>query len=258
VYTESALFLGWIATALFVGGIIAAWRGHRLRLLAPFVAMAAFGFVMSFGPAGITGLRVPGLFDLAWRLPWLNGMRAVGRFSVLVNVAVSLGAAFAVADWRRRFPRLTPWLVAGLVPLMLTEWRVVQFPNGQPQPLVIPAIYDHPLLKTARASVSVPSFHGSEKWWLMPDYLVFSTRTWRPIVNGYGRTDPDNYGHIISHVNAFPGPNNAKTMKEIGVEYVVFRSGEYPNAAELLADVREIPGYEIVAQSGTDYLIRIR
>jgi hypothetical protein len=257
IFGESALFLGWIALAAGIGGVLMARRADRWHALGPFVALGVAGTVLSFGPDGVTGWRIPGFFDLVWHLPLVSGMRAVARFGLLAVVGLSIAAAIGVEALVRLRPRLAPWVLIVAAPLMLGEWFVVRFPTGPPRTLVTPAIYSHPLVARARAIVSVPSFHP-DQWWRIPDYLVYSTTHWRPIVNGYGRTDPDEYFHVISHVNAFPGPNNAKTMRELGVELIVLHAADYPNADEIVREARAVPDYEFVAQIGTDYLIRVK
>ena len=147
----------------------------------------------------------------------------------------------------------------GLVPLMLSEWFVVHNPVGRPQPMILPAIFTHPSLRTARAYVALPDHGRTPQWAAETDYLLFSTATWTPIVNGYGRSTPPEHPHVISHMSAFPGPNNAKTMRELGVEYVVLRSGAYPDgAAVMLADAAASPDYELITRIGTDYLFRVK
>jgi hypothetical protein len=60
-------------------------------------------------------------------------------------------------------------------------------------------------------------------------------------------------------MKAFPGPNNARTMRELGVEYVVVRSASYPDrAAEILDVALASPEYELVAHVETDYLFRVK
>ncbi len=105
----------------------------------------------------------------------------------------------------------------------------------------------------------LPDYGRTPLWANEPDYLLFSTATWTPIVNGYGRSTPPEHLHVISHMKAFPGPNNAKTMRELGVEYVVLRSAAYPDgAAEILAGAAASPEYELIAHIGTDYLFRVK
>jgi hypothetical protein len=60
-------------------------------------------------------------------------------------------------------------------------------------------------------------------------------------------------------MNAFPGPNNARTMRELGVEYVVLDTARYPDgAADILPTALKSSEYDLVEHSGTNYLFRVR
>jgi hypothetical protein len=191
--------------------------------------------------------------------PGFSGFRAPARYAVLVVLSLSvLGAAGAAALQRRFGPKGTVAVVA-LLPIMLSEWFVLDFPAGKPQPFHTPAIYALPAVQQARALVSLPDYRGTPDWYLGADYLLFSTTHWRRIVNGYGRAEPPGHPRIISHMNAFPGPNNARTMRAIGVEYVVVHSARYRDGAlTLLEGAISSPEYELVETLGTDYLFRVK
>jgi hypothetical protein len=259
IWGEQTLFVGWIAIALAIGGIAAMFLERRPRVIGAYLVCVAVGLALSFGPAsGLHGPRIT-LFDLLARLPGVGGFRAPARFALLALLGVSVGAGYGVATVERRFPRATAIAAVALVPLMLCEWFLVKLPMTQPQPAPTPAIYLHPALATAHAYVSLPDYRAAKEWYNGGDYLLFSTATWTPIVNGYGRSEPQGFLHEISHMNAFPGPNNAKTMRELGVEYVVLRAGAYPDgAAGLLHVALAEPDYELVARIGTDYLFHVR
>ena len=111
----------------------------------------------------------------------------------------------------------------------LTALAIVGFPAGKPQPFRVPAVYRISALSSAHALVSLPDYRGETNWYAGADYLYFSTAHWRPIVNGFGRAEPPDHPHVISHMKAFPGPNNARTMRELGVEYVVFHAARHPD-----------------------------
>ena len=97
---------------------------------------------------------------------------------------------------------------------------------------MVPAIYHVDAIRSAQAIVSLPDYRGTPAWFKGADYLYFSTAHWRPIVNGFGRAEPADYSHVISHMNAFPGPNNANTMRRLGVEYVVLHAARLQGGGE--------------------------
>jgi hypothetical protein len=257
IWGEQTLFLGWIASAIGAAGVVAMCQSRAWRRVGVYAGIAALGFALSFGPHP-TPRSAARLFDLFAKLPGFSGIRAPGRFGVLVLLGLSVIAGTAVAAAEQRRARATRIAVACLLPLMLLEWFVVDFPNGRPQPQEIPPIYLNAELARAHAYVSLPTFHATDHWFKIPDYLLFSTATWAPIANGYGRSEPPNYVHEVGHLEAFPGVNGARTLRQLGIDHVVLRSAEYPDgAAAILAEAKTSADYTLVDQQGTDYLFRV-
>jgi hypothetical protein len=233
-------------------------RHRRWALLAVYLPLLAVSFTLSLGPpgGGAPGSWSP--FSALAVVPGLGAFRAPARFGLLVLLAVSVLAASG-AELILRISRFARVVLVAAVPLMLSEWYVIGFPGGKPDAFPIPEIYRVDALATANAIVSLPDYRGTREWYLEPDYMYFSTAHWKRIVNGYGRSEPPQHPHVISHMNAFPGPNNARTMRTLGVTYVVLHTGRYDDgAAEIVRAARESPEYELVAQVGADYLFRVR
>jgi hypothetical protein len=258
IWGEVTLFLGWIATGLAAIGLLSLAAGGAWRRYGGFALLGAIALLLSFGPARARS-DLPSLFDLLHMLPGMAGFRAPARFGVLVLFGVSMLAGAGVAAALARFGRPARAAVLGLVPFMLVEWLVVAFPLGKPQRAEIPAIYRHEALATARSIASLPDYRLADDWWLGADYLLYSTVHWRPIANGYGRAEPPEHQRVNSHVRAFPGPNNARTMRELGIDFIVVHGARMPGGAEDLVKVAADTGeYELVARDGSDYLFRVK
>jgi hypothetical protein len=255
IWGERTLFLGWTAMVLAVVGVAAMVVTRQWRAIGGYVLLTGIGFALSFGSH--PGSR--SAYDLLTLVPGVAGFRAPARFALIVLLGMSMLAAFGVVTLQQRFGRKMTAAVALLIPLMLGEWFMVKFPLGQPQPAPIPAIYFSPYLKTAHALVSLPDYRLTPDWNLEADYLLYSTVTWRPIVNGYGRAEPLSFQHVISHMNAFPGPNNARTMRQLGIEYVVVHTARYhEDVSEFIRVARSMTEYEFMGQVGPDLLFRVR
>jgi hypothetical protein len=199
-------------------------------------------------------------FDLLALVPGLGAFRAPARFAQVLLLGLAVLVAFAVARIESRLPpRFAFATLAALLPLMLSEWYVVGFPGGKPQPFAIPPIYRSDALHSARALVSLPEYHGTAGWYFGADYLYYSTAHWRPIVNGFGRSEPPDHFRVVSHMRAFPGPNNARTMRRLGVEYVVLHGERYgAGVEEIVRTALESGEYELVERMASDYLFRVR
>lgn len=261
MFGERTMSLGWIALALAVVGVGASLRPRRdspgTSFVGAYALLAIVTLLLSFGPpnhdSGVT------LYSLAAHLPGVGGFRAPARFGLLVLFGVAVCAAVGVDAIARARPRARTAIAAVVLPLMLSEWFVIGFPGKRPQPFAIPAVYRLPAVTSAHAIVSLPDYRGDPHWFWETDYLLFSTAHWRPIVNGYGRWEPLSHGHDISYMMAFPGPNNAKAMKALGVDVVVLHAGRYPGgAADIVRVAQASPEYDLVAHDGDDYVFRVR
>jgi hypothetical protein len=255
IWGERTVFIGWTALALaMAGGAIGLATRSRVAMF--YLLVTAVALALSLGPSG--GADGWHVFDLLTRLPGLGGFRAPARFASMMLVGVSVLVALAVAALQARWPARTATAAVVLLPLMLSEWYVVDFPLGKPQAFSTPAIYRTAEVKNARALVSLPEYRGRPEWFLGSDYLFYSMTHWRPIVNGYGRTEPAEHFRVISHMVAFPGPNNARTMRRLGIDYVVVHAERIGSEAdEMIRVASGMPEYTLMARNGSDYLFRV-
>jgi hypothetical protein len=269
MFGEATLYLGYTALALAGLGLLASvraiWR-RRGAGLAPsrtvfFVVIGALALGLSFGPWTARMRHVPAgwmPFDLFMWVPGVSLFRVPARFALLVTLSVSVFAAAGAAALHRRLGWIGRLLTLTLIPLMLSEWYVVRFPLGKPQPEPIPPVYRYLATIPARAVVSLPDYRGSERWWMEADYLYYSTAHWHPIINGYNpRGEPPDYIHIIGHMMNFAGSNSARTMRRLGVDYVVLHSARFEDGPNMLDEALHSDNFRLVARFGADYLFRV-
>jgi len=267
VVAERAQFVGLITLALcLVGAARTGWLARRRDLGKAdrtdvlwggyFLIVALLGAGLSFGPGGDGSVR---LFDAIARVPALNLFRVPSRFAVLVVFAVAGLAALGCAGLQRLGRRVS-WIAGALlVPLMLLEWAVVPASGLKPQPDPIPPIYRVVSTLDVHALVSLPCYRRSDTPPMDADYMLYSTIHWKPMVNGYGRADPPGMHWVVGAVNAFPGPNSAIRMREMGVDHVVVHSERYRDrAVAILREAASSRDFELLAQVGSDYLYRVR
>jgi hypothetical protein len=259
IWGEQTVFLGWIALVLGAFGFVHLWRQRRWRPLIVAATFVALGFVLSLGPSMSKDGETWSPFGALASLPGLGAFRAPARFALLVllglSVMVTSGADWLLCRMQMRRGRVA---LTAILLLMLSEWYVVEFPGGKPQPFPVPRIYRSEVLRSARAIVSLPEYRGAPDWYRGADYLYFSTTHWRPIVNGFGRTEPAGHARAISHMKAFPGPNNAATMRRLGVDFVVYHAARQPSeSASIIQEALRVGEYELVRRIDNDYLFRV-
>ena len=255
IYGETTLFAGWIAIVLGLLGLVALVTDRRIPKLAwVFPLLVAAGFLLSLGPAPPL-LGGPALAPFGWlaSLPGFSGMRAPARFALVCMLGLA-GLAALGASWiSARAGRRGTTVLAAIVPFMLLEWFVVDFPAGKPEVHPIPAIYRTPEVRAARAIASLPEYRDRQDWFLGGDYLYYSTAHWRPIVNGFGRSEPPNQPEVVAKIRAFA--SDPAAVAALGVQYVVVHSDRLGREDRGIIDAaRANPGVRLAVQIGSDYL----
>jgi hypothetical protein len=258
IWGEQTLFVGWVALGLALvglGGLVGGRHVSRRAWLLPLLVLV--GFLLSLGPSPtLLGGSTLAPFNWLSALPGFSGVRAPARFAVLVILGIAGLAAMGASVLTRRFEGRGRALVMAAVPLMLVEWFVVDFPAGKPLPHAVPAIYQRPELRSARSLVSLPPYQGLPEWFRDADYLLYQTEHWRPIVNGYGRTEPSIHAEVVRQARAFPA--SVDHLRAFGVQYVVVHTDRFPDhAKDLLSEARVCEACRLVARDGGDYLFEL-
>jgi hypothetical protein len=259
IWGERTVFLGWLASTLAVVGAAALIARREWTRAGLAISIVLLGLFLSFGPHVENGVEGASLFRWLTALPGIAGFRAPARFALVALLGVAMLAAIGAQVLFSRPGRRSVVAAIVIPPLMLAEWFIPAMPGGRPVPVQIPEIYRTEVLRTARAIVSLPDYRGRADWYRGADYLLYSTIHWRPIVNGFGRAEPRDHGHIMSYMRAFPGPNNAGKMRELGIDYLVLNGARYPGGVDDLVRVALESGeYELIRQVGTDYVFHVR
>ena len=255
IWGERTLYLGWVAMVLAAVGVydVVARRQRRVGIV--YGALLIAGFALSLGPAVPPDTSWTA-FGLLSSLPGVGSFRAPARFALVLLFALSV---FAGCGARRIAGGMAGRIILiALLPLMLSEYFVLQFPNGKPQPFPVPAIYGAPAVAGARGLVSLPDYTTRPPWFLEPDYLFYSTAHWRPIANGYGRSSPPTHVALLTEVNNFPAPTAAAAMRAAGIDVVVLHTARYGgDTTELVRTATASPDFQLLTQIGPDYLFKV-
>jgi hypothetical protein len=272
IWGEKTLFLGYVTLALGALGLSTTWwpagsnttpqerRGQKLWL--GFMSLLSLvALMLAFGPSAdavATGSFDWTPFGLLSMVPGMSLFRVPARLVQLVTLALSVFAAAGAAMLHARFGRAGRVLTLLLVPIMLGEWYLVDFPGGAPQPEPIPSIYRRLAQIPARAVVSLPDYIGGPEWFTEADYQYYATAHWHPIVNGYSRTEPPGYRERMAAISTFPSHESARTLRAIGADYLVLHTKRYREGAD--AKVRAALSsteFTLAAMAGPDYLFHV-
>ena len=184
------------------------WWSHPIGML---TGLTLFAIVMSFGPHIHAKGRVvadPSLYALFYDfVPGFDGVRAPARYGMIAALGLAALAGFGVralesagASRIAAVAVLAILIESFAVPIGVNENAVVYKQSGlQPLPATLtlePAAAETyefvAALPAASAIVELPL--GEPAFDVR--YMLYSTRHWKPLVNGYSGGAPDDYGAL--------------------------------------------------------------
>ncbi len=257
IWGEQTLYAGITAIGLAVAGACTVGRRgtfRSCRLTRALLITGGVALVLSWGPTA-SGVAP---FDLLARLPGMSMLRAPARFALLVMLAVAVLAAYGTAFLVKRQDGRGWVLVACLAAAFLGESFLVRFPAGQPKPFLIPEVYHRLASLPPGAVLSLPTYRATPEAFREADYLLYSTRHWHPIVNGFGRHEPAAHGDNMTTLARFPASDAMRRFRELGVRYVVVHAGRASELRAVVAAASSSPDVEALGRFGEDYLYRVR
>lgn len=216
--SETRLFPGMIAILLAALALVPPVCAVRWL----YVAVLLFAIECSFG---LNGRLYPLLHD--WLTPF-KGLRAPGRFGILVLLGVSVLAAYGVArvvsrtpaNWRR------PLLVL-LGGVMMIEYQTAPV-YMETLPVETPDVYRW-LAREPRGTVTVeyplPKPDAVPLW--DPWYMYFSTMHWQPLLNGYSGHYPASYIRLLESQRKFPDEAAIAELRARGVKTIILHRDGY-------------------------------
>jgi hypothetical protein len=261
-----------IAGAYWIGVLIL-FRGVRQSFFAwlrtPgafFVLMTVFAVVMSFGPIVQAKDRVvldANLYDLLYRyVPGFDGLRVPARYGMIVALGLAVLAGFAVT------PRMAPAAAALILlesfaaPLPVdqnpSEYKrpgLAALPDLQRAP---PPVYD--FVRALPAGVSIVELPLGEPAFDVR-YMYYSTRHWRPLVNGYTGGLPRDYEFLDQMLqDVFTRPARAWTaLRQADASHAIVHESYYAEGrgAEVSEWLRSNRAREI-ARFGPDRVFQLK
>jgi len=210
---ETVLFPGVCAVILAVIGL---WPPlTRVKVAYAIALLLAFDWSLGFN-----GLTYPFLFEL----PVFRGLRATARFSVFVQLALALFAAYGFARLLERVVArraAVVALVAIVSGLLVVEYTNRKLPllRAATQPSTLSRWLLQQPANTVLLELPVPKTDALPV--RDPHYVFESTFHWRPMVNGYTAFVPPRYLHFLEHMDSFPDARSAGAIRASGADVIV-------------------------------------
>ena len=204
-------------TAVAVGSGVAC-RDVRARMALAFGVVAV---ALSFGPA------FPGYGVLYEVFPLMRGIRGASRFGQLFLVAIAMLSGFGWARVRQAIMRTTTptartvALTLGAAVLIGVNGEATRVPVPYTEYQGMPAVLDE-LRSTGNGAVlAFFPFYPLEAVYENSRYMLYSTRSFTPMLNGYSGFTPQSYLRHVEALRPFPDPASIDYLREVGVTHVV-------------------------------------
>jgi hypothetical protein len=235
-----------------------------------FLFTGVFAFLLSLGPIARLNDRplFTGPYLLFYKfLPGFQGMRASGRFAVIMMLAAAVLAGWAVARLTPRIKvRALRFGIVGLIALLvLADYAQRPIPLAQvPLGDRVPPIYESVKALPESAvliELPMPLLSWIEEDWrnVMPMY--YSMKHGKRTANGYGGYYPPGYTVIRDAMEGFPAPRALGLLRDIGVDHVLIhtRAHRAADGQAMIEVLRTVPGEaELLASADGDFLFRLK
>ena len=250
-YGGDSLFPGVLAMTLatVAVGSGVAFRDVRARMA---VAFGVAAFALSFGPA------FPGYAVLYEFFPLMTGIRGASRFGQLWLVAIAMLAGFGWVRLRHALVRAAipaarnVVLPLGAAILIGVHAEALRAPLSYTDYQRIPAAWDEVRNTGDGAVVACFPFYPLESVISNARYLLYSTRFFKPMLNGYSGFTPQSYLRHAEALRPFPNRASIDYLREVGVTHVVVEG-------HLMSDSRlsALGGFPDLRLTFTDGSLRI-
>jgi hypothetical protein len=275
---ERQLFFGIVPSVLALLGLV--WGRGRHRFY--FALLGLFALAMTFGLSARlpgTGATVPLPYAFFYDyLPGFKALRVPVRFAVLLDFSIYVLAGYGLAMLLSRLAgrsahasqpkskrtfhvsRFTPVaLTALLTALILLEFaNPLDVANRRDVTAQIATIEPYGWLsrpENAGPIVELP-FNPDQA---DVQYMLFDTRNWQPLVNGWSGFVPPGTVELSKAMAAFPDPVSISLLQGLEVRHVVVHLWQFPKAdqAGLKKRLDGTKNLKLVDQAGDNYVYEL-
>jgi hypothetical protein len=267
-----------VLAALLVVRFFWAWRKRKTVRTVPatsslglrfFFFSGVFAFLMSLGPVARLNDRplFTGPYLLFYKfVPGFQGMRASGRFVVLMMLSFAVLAGWAVTRSisRIRIPAVRFGLVGLAALIILADFMMAPIPLA-PVPL---GERISPIYQTIRAlpdstvliELPMPSLSWVEEDWRNVVPMYFSMIHGKRIANGYSGYYPPGYTVVRDAMEGFPEARTLKFLRDLGITHVLIHTNAHraDDGKAMLGALNALPGQaELLGSVDGDFLFRL-
>lgn len=203
----------------FVGAslAIAAWsqRENRADPRVRMVTAAGLGcFLVSLAP------KLPFYPAVHEAIPLFQAVRQLAHIAGTVLLMIAVIAGFGVAGLERRWRQRRGWPAVAIALVAIVNVEALRAPVGFTRFNGIPPAYDALAAERTAVVIEMP-FPAPQQWHLNGPYMVYSTRHWHSIRNGYSGFRPKSYYDSYDAAQDFPSDASLISLYRLGVTHIV-------------------------------------
>ena len=221
-WNGEALFPGFLAIVAGLIGVAAAWRNPQRRSTKGMPVHRETALL--YGTLGVLGLWTSlgpraGRYTLFFHtIPVFSLLRAPGRTGIVAMLALAVLAAYGMRAIRMRFGARAALAGAVLCAIALIELNALPMDYRPAGP--VPASYEV-LARLPRGAVAeFPFYDRRIDYHLHTYYMLYSTRHWQPLVNGYSDYIPPDFRTLAPLLASFPSRDAFDALRERRVRYL--------------------------------------
>lgn len=273
---KTYIYSGFTVLALFVFSVVMLIKKYNKRknifnISFIYIIIGLVAFIMSFGVVIRFSENDPGIvgpFVLFFEfVPGFGGLRALGRFSIVLLMSASMIITLVLNQYLNRFKNrfLCNGLLVLIGCLVILEYIII--PPLRPINLEtakigsnIPEVYrwlsDQ---KDDSVILELPIWvHGSEQ---TAEYQYYSLFHWHRQLHGYSGYYPPEYQKIFTNpLKDLLNSDNIKEIRSAGVKYIILHTGISQEFARDIreADIDNNQNIKLIESFGTDQVYIIK
>ena len=243
----SYAFPGVLAIVLAIGALVR--RDTRADPRVRMCAVAAAGcLAVSMAP------HLPFYPALHASIPLFRAVRVPAHLSQEVLLMIAVMAGFGVVALQRRWPLLAAW-PAALALVLIVNLEAFRAPVGYVRFEGVPAVFESLAAERGAVVVELP-FPIPQQWFLNANYMLNSTKHWRPMLNGYSGFRAASYERSYEAARNFPEPESLIALHALGVTHMIVHTDALgPDRSAALAQAQSL---QEVAREGDVAVYRFR
>ena len=219
-----------------------AWRDRRARML---LAMAAAGVLLSFGPA------LPPYRWLYDHVALLQGIRAPSRYGILALSGLAGLAGFGLARIEDALGSRGLGRGGAVVAILAFTLVSVEAARAPREDRLVPAqsqVYALVAQLPDPAVLAEVPVYRPNQGFRNAEYMLASTRHWKPMVNGYSGFQPESYHRMADAMRSFPDASAIELLRRAGVTHVLVHRDRLGAGRDLLLDaMARNPAFSLLA-----------